>query len=248
MILKEKVALITGAARGIGKEIALAMAREGADLAMCDVNEEALDQAKADIETLERRCLTEVVDVSKAGPAEDMVNKTLDKFKRIDILVNNAGITKDGLIVRMKEGDWDAVLAVNLKGAFNFTKAVSKVMMKQRYGRIVNIASIIGIMGNAGQANYAASKAGIIGLTKSCAKEFASRGINVNAVAPGFIKTPMTEKLSDEQREAMLKAIPLKRFGEPQDVANVVLFLVSEASSYVTGEVIKVDGGMVQLI
>lgn len=245
MLLKDKVAIITGAARGIGKEIALCFMREGADIAICDINEEALQTAKSEIEACGRQCLIAGVDVSNTDAAEEMVNKTLDKFKRIDILVNNAGITRDSLLIRMKEQDWDAVLAVNLKGAFNFTKAVSKIMMKQRCGRIVNIASIIGIIGNAGQANYAASKAGIIGLTKAAAKELAPRGINVNAIAPGFIKTPMTEKLTDEQRQIMLKAIPLASFGEPEDVANLALFLVGEGSSYITGEVIKVDGGMV---
>lgn len=245
MIMNGKIALITGAARGIGREIALLLAKEGADIAICDVNEEALSQTNIEIESSGRQCFTAVVDVSNARAAEDMVNKTLDKFKRIDILINNAGITRDSLLIRMKEEDWDAVLAVNLKGAFNFTKAVSKVMVKQRSGKIVNIASIIGIMGNAGQANYAASKAGIIGLTKSAAKELASRGINVNAIAPGFIKTPMTDKLTDEQKKAMLEAIPLARFGEPMDVARLALFLVSDASTYITGEVIRVDGGMV---
>lgn len=245
MILNEKTALITGAARGIGKELALCLAKEGADLAICDIDEKALLQTKAEIESSGRQCLTAVVDVSSAEAAGDMVNKTLDKFGKVDILVNNAGITRDSLLMRMKEEDWDAVLAVNLKGAFNFTKAVSKAMVKQRSGRIVNIASVIGIMGNAGQANYAASKAGIIGLTKSSAKELASRGINVNAIAPGFIKTPMTDKLTEAQKEQMLKAIPLARFGEPEEVASLVLFLVSDASSYITGEVIKIDGGMV---
>lgn len=244
MILDAKIALVTGAARGIGREIALALAGEGADIAICDVNQEALLQTRAEIESSGRQCLAAVVDVSDTKAAEDMVNKILDKFGGIDILINNAGITRDSLLMRMKEEDWDAVLAVNLKGAFNFTKAVSKVMVKQRSGKIVNIASIIGIMGNAGQANYAASKAGIIGLTKSTAKELASRGINANAVAPGFIKTPMTDKLTDEQKEAMLKVIPLGRFGGCKDVASAVLFLVSEASSYITGEVVRVDGGM----
>jgi len=245
MRLENKIAIVTGAARGIGKEIALNLAKEGANIAICDVNEEALSSAKQEIEAIGRECLTFMVDVGSSEAVEGMVNKTLDKFERIDILVNNAGITRDGLLMRMKEEDWDAVLTVNLKGAFIFTKAISRVMIKQRYGRIVNIASIIGIMGNAGQANYAASKAGIIGLTKSAAKELAQRGVNVNAIAPGFIKTPMTDKLTDEQKDMMLKVIPLNRFGEPKDVAELVLFLTSESSSYITGEVIKVDGGMV---
>lgn len=245
MKLEKKAALITGSARGIGKEIALTLADAGADIALCDVNEDALNQTKADIEAKGRACVSAVVDVTNLKSAEEMVNKTLDKFGRVDILINNAGITRDNLIIRMKEEDWDTVLSVNLKGAFNFTKAVARVMMKQREGRIINIASIIGIMGNAGQANYAASKAGLIGLTKSMAKELASRGINVNAIAPGFIKTTMTDKLTDEQREFMLKAIPLNRFGEPADVAKLALFLSSDDSAYITGEVIKVDGGMV---
>ncbi len=245
MRLKDKTAIVTGAARGIGREIALALAREGADIAICDIDEQALDQAKADIEALGRSCFVKVVDVGKYDSCENMANKILDKFNKIDILINNAGITRDGLLMRMKEEDWDAVLTVNLKGAFNFTKAACKAMIKQRYGKIVNIASIIGIIGNAGQANYAASKAGIIGLTKSSAKELASRGINVNAIAPGFIQTAMTDKLTDAQKEDMLKLIPLKKLGSPKNIADLVLFLVSDDSSYITGEVIKVDGGMV---
>lgn len=244
MRLKGKTAIVTGAARGIGKEIALTLAREGADLGICDIDKDSLEPARADIEALGRKCLTGVVDVGRFDSCEDMANKTLDKFGKIDILINNAGITRDGLLMRMKDEDWDAVLTVNLKGAFNFTKAVCRTMVKQRYGRIVNIASIIGIMGNAGQANYAASKAGIIGLTKSSAKELASRGVNVNAIAPGFIQTAMTDKLTQEQKDAMLKLIPLGSLGKPGDVADLAVFLASEASSYITGEVIKVDGGM----
>jgi 3-oxoacyl-[acyl-carrier protein] reductase len=245
MKLKDKAAIVTGAARGIGKEIALALANEGANIAICDIDKDALEQVKSEIEALGRECLIAVVDVGKSGSCEDMVNKSLDKFSRIDILINNAGIARDALLMRMKEEDWDAVLTVNLKGAFNFTKAVCRTMIKQRYGKIVNIASIIGIIGNAGQANYAASKAGLIGLTKSSAKELALRGINVNAVAPGFIQTFMTDKLTHEQKDAMLKLIPLGSLGKPKNVADLVLFLASDASSYITGEVIKVDGGMV---
>ncbi len=245
MKLKDRVAIVTGGARGIGREIALTLAREGASIAICDVNEEALSLAKAEIEAISRQCMVSVVDVGDYASCEEMANKTLDKFGKIDILINNAGITRDSLLMRMKEEDWDAVLRVNLKGAFNFTKAVCRAMIKQRYGKVVNIASIIGIMGNAGQANYAASKAGLIGLTKSSAKELASRGINVNAIAPGFIKTSMTDKLTDEQKEGMLKLIPLNSLGSPSDVANLALFLVSDSASYITGEVIKVDGGMV---
>jgi len=245
MKLKDRVAIVTGGARGIGREIALTLAREGASIAICDVNEEALSLTKAEIEAISRQCTVSIVDVGDYASCEEMVNKTLDKFGKIDILINNAGITRDSLLMRMKEEDWDAVLRVNLKGAFNFTKAVCRAMIKQRYGKVVNIASIIGIMGNAGQANYAASKAGLIGLTKSSAKELASRGINVNAIAPGFIKTSMTDKLTDEQKEGMLKLIPLNLLGSPSDVANLALFLVSDSASYITGEVIKVDGGMV---
>ena len=245
MKLKDRVAIVTGGARGIGREIALTLAREGASIAICDVNEEALSLTKAEIEAISRQCTVSIVDVGDYASCEEMANKTLDKFGKIDILINNAGITRDSLLMRMKEEDWDAVLRVNLKGAFNFTKAVCRAMIKQRYGKVVNIASIIGIMGNAGQANYAASKAGLIGLTKSSAKELASRGINVNAIAPGFIKTSMTDKLTDEQKEGMLKLIPLNSLGSPSDVANLVLFLVSDSASYITGEVIKVDGGMV---
>jgi len=245
MKLKDRVAIVTGGARGIGREIALTLAREGASIVICDVNEEALSLAKAEIEAISRQCMVSVVDVGDYASCEEMANKTLDKFGKIDILINNAGITRDSLLMRMKEEDWDAVLRVNLKGAFNFTKAVCRAMIKQRYGKVVNIASIIGIMGNAGQANYAASKAGLIGLTKSSAKELASRGINVNAIAPGFIKTSMTDKLTDEQKEGMLKLIPLNSLGSPSDVANLALFLVSDSASYITGEVIKVDGGMV---
>jgi 3-oxoacyl-[acyl-carrier protein] reductase len=245
MRLKDRIAIVTGGARGIGLEIALTFAKEGADIAICDVNEEALSQAKAQIEAVSRQCSVSVVDVGNYASCEEMANKTLDKFGKIDILINNAGITRDALLMRMKEEDWDAVLRVNLKGAFNLTRAVCRPMIKQRYGKIVNIASIIGIMGNAGQANYAASKAGLIGLTKSSAKELASRGINVNAIAPGFIRTSMTDKLTDEQKEGMLRLIPLNSLGNPSDVADLALFLVSDNSSYITGEVIKVDGGMV---
>jgi len=245
MILKDRVAFITGAARGIGREIALAFAREGAHIALCDVNEAALDGTRKEIEALGVQALTAVVDVTKADQVENYVQKTLDKFKKIDILVNNAGITRDSLLVRMSESDWDQVLGVNLKGAFNCTKAVSKIMMKQRDGRIVNIASIIGIMGNAGQANYAASKGGLIAFTKTVAKELASRNVRANAIAPGFIQTDMTAKLSDEVKGEMLKLIPLGKLGTAADVAKLALFLVSDDSAYITGQVVQVDGGMV---
>ncbi|MFH0763657.1 MAG: 3-oxoacyl-[acyl-carrier-protein] reductase [Candidatus Omnitrophota bacterium] len=245
MKLKGKVAIITGGARGIGKEIALLFAIEGADIAICDVNAETLAETAKEIEALGRGAVTGVVDVTKPDQVDGFVQKTLDKFKKIDILVNNAGITRDGLIVRMSEADWDMVLAVNLKGAFNCTKAVSKIMMRERDGRIVNMASIIGIMGNAGQANYAASKGGLIALTKTVAKELASRNVRANAIAPGFIQTDMTAKLSDEVKGEMLKYVPLAKFGTVTDVANLALFLVSDDSAYITGQVVQVDGGMV---
>ncbi len=242
--LEGKVALVTGGARGIGKEIALVLAKEGANIALCDVNLEEAEKTAKEIQGLGRESMAFKADVADSGQVQDMVDKILDKFKRLDILINNAGITRDGLIIRMSEEDWDKVIAVNLKGCFVCTKIASKVMLKQRSGKIVNLASIIGIMGNAGQANYAASKAGIIGLTKSVAKELASRGVCVNAIAPGFINTEMTAKLPEEVQKNMLSNIPLKRFGEPKDVANLVLFLSSENSSYITGQVISIDGGM----
>jgi len=245
MILKDKVSIITGGARGIGREIALVFAKEGSDIALCDVNKETLDQTKAEIEALGRKAEGYVVDVTNSAQVEEMVNKVLDKFTKVDILINNAGITRDALLVRMKEEDWDLVLNVNLKGTFNCTKSVSKIMMKQRSGRIVSIASIIGLIGNVGQANYAASKAGIIGLTKSVAKELASRGVNANAIAPGFIQTEMTAKLPEDVKKKMLELIPLQKLGEPVDVAKCALFLCSEDSRYITGQVIQIDGGMV---
>ena len=245
MLLKDRVAMVTGGARGIGREIALAFAKEGSDIALCDVNAEVLAVTQKEIEALSRKAVTGVVDVTKSDQVDSFVQKTLDKFGKIDILVNNAGITKDGLLVRMSESDWDAVIAVNLKGAFNCTKAVSKIMMKQRDGRIVNMASIIGIMGNAGQANYAASKGGLIALTKTVAKELASRNVRANAIAPGFIQTEMTAKLPDNVKNEMMKFVPLAKFGTVQDVANLALFLASDNSSYITGQVIQVDGGMV---
>ncbi|MFA7652545.1 MAG: 3-oxoacyl-[acyl-carrier-protein] reductase [Candidatus Omnitrophota bacterium] len=245
MKLKDKVALITGGARGIGQAIAMTFAREGADIVVADVNLEVAQKTASEIEALGRQALALEMDVTDYAKVEPGVNKILDKFGKVDILVNNAGITKDNLILRMSLGEWDAVINVNLKGTFNCIKAVSRPMIKQRSGKIVSIASIIGLMGNAGQANYAASKAGIIALTKTVAKELASRNINANAVAPGFIQTEMTAKLSEEVKAKMLEAIPLAKLGTPQDVANVCLFLVSEEANYITGQVITVDGGMV---
>ncbi len=244
MKLDGKVALVTGGARGIGREIALLFAREGADIAICDVNREVALATQKEIEALGRRALSFETDVTVAKQVEEMMNIILDNFKHLDILVNNAGITKDNLLLRMSEEDWDKVLAVNLKGVFNCTKAACKIMVKQRSGKIVSIASIIGIMGNAGQANYAASKGGIISFTKSVAKELASRNINANAVAPGFIQTAMTDKLTEEQRSTMLAHIPLNRLGIASDVASACLFLASSDSDYITGQTIVVDGGM----
>jgi len=245
MQLKDKVALVTGGARGIGKAIAMALARAGADIAVADVNLEEAQKTAAEIEGLGRRSMAISVDVTDYALVEEAVNKILDKFSKLDILINNAGITKDNLLLRMGQQEWDAVLNVNLKGSFNCLKAVSRPMVKQRSGKIVNIASIIGIIGNPGQANYSASKAGLIALTKTAAKELASRNINVNAIAPGFIQTDMTAKLSAELQQKMKEAIPLDKFGTPDDVAAACLFLASEDSAYITGQTIVVDGGMV---
>ncbi len=245
MRLKDKVALITGGARGIGQAIALTFAREGADIVVADVNLEIAQKTALEIEGLGRKALALEMDVTNYEKVEEGINKILDKMGKVDILVNNAGITKDNLLLRMSQADWDAVINVNLKGTFNCIKAVTRPMIKQRSGRIISIASIIGLMGNPGQANYAASKAGIIALTKTVAKELASRNINANAVAPGFIQTEMTAKLPEDIKKKMLEAIPLAKLGTPQDVANTCLFLASDESSYITGQVITIDGGMV---
>ena len=246
MRLENKVSMITGGARGIGKDIAMLFAREGSDVAICDVNEEILASTKKEIEDATgRKVLAEKVDVTSLKEVEAFVKKTLDNLGKLDILVNNAGITRDNLLIRMTEDEWDAVLNVNLKGAFNCIKAVTRPMMKQRNGNIVNMASIIGLMGNAGQANYSASKGGLIALTKTVAKELASRNVNANAIAPGFIQTDMTDKLTAEMKQNLLKFVPLGRMGKTEDVANLALFLASSDSSYITGQVITIDGGMV---
>jgi len=245
MRLKDKVALITGGARGIGQAIAMTFAREGADIVVADVNLEIAQKTALEIEGLGRKAMALEMDVTSYDKVEEGINKILDKMGKVDILVNNAGITKDNLLLRMSQADWDAVINVNLKGTFNCIKAVTRPMVKQRSGRIISIASIIGLMGNPGQANYAASKAGIIALTKTVAKELASRNINANAVAPGFIQTEMTAKLPEDIKKKMLEAIPLAKLGTPQDVANTCLFLASDESSYITGQVITIDGGMV---
>lgn len=242
--LKTKVAVITGAARGIGEAIATLFAQEGAAIVLSDVNENLLKDTEAKIRALGVEVLSCRTDVTKQEEVEAMVKKTVDKFGKIDILVNNAGITKDALLIRMSEADWDAVLSINLKGAFLCARAAAKVMMKQRSGKIVNMASIIGLIGNPGQANYAASKGGLVAFTKSIAKELSSRNINVNAIAPGFIKTEMTEKLPEDSKKVMLERIPLNRFGETHDVARLALFLASDDANYITGCVIRVDGGM----
>ena len=244
-MLEGKAALVTGGAQGIGREIALRFAREGR-ISPCSTGTPMRSRRRAlDAEALGRRAVALAVDISRRTRPGGGENKIVDSMKRIDILVNNAGITRDTFILRMAEADWDAVIAVNLKGAFNVTRAVARTMLRQRAGRIINIASIIGLIGNAGQANYAASKAGLIGFTKSVAKELASRGITVNAVAPGFIETRMTGVLPDEIKGRMQAMIPLGRFGAPADVAGAALFLASDLASYITGQTIVVDGGMV---
>lgn len=244
-LLEGKVAIVTGAARGIGQSIALRLAEEGADLALSDVDAGWLDETKQKVEALGRRAEAYAVDVSKGDQVQAGVEAIVKDFGRIDVVVNNAGITRDGLLIRMSEEDWDLVMNINLKGTFLMTKAASRVMMKQRSGVFVNIASVIGLMGNPGQANYGASKAGVSNLTKTAAKELAARGIRANAIAPGFIKTKMTDALSEDVRNQMLAAIPLRDFGTPEDVANVVLFLASDLSRYVTGQTLSVCGGMV---
>ena len=244
MELKGKVALVTGGAQGIGKAVALMLARHGADVVVADVNLEKAAETAKEVEATGRGAMAVNVDVTRLSDVENMVESAIGRFGRIDILINNAGIARDKLILRMTEEDWDAVLDVNLKGTFNCTKAVIKHMSKQRSGKIVNIASVVGEMGNAGQANYSASKAGVIGLTKTIAREFAQRGINVNAIAPGYIQTPMTDVLPDKAKEELKRMIPMERLGQPEDVAYAVLFLVSEGSSYVTGQVLNVNGGI----
>lgn len=241
---KGKIAVITGASRGIGRSIALALAARGATIVAVDVDQVATDAVVEELHAAGGKALAVVANVTVPGDAERMIDAATEAFGQVDILVNNAGITRDGLLMRMKDEDWDAVLNVNLKGAFLCTKAAFKVMSKQRYGRIINIASVVGQMGNAGQANYCASKAGLIGLTKSNAREMAKRNITVNAVAPGFIATAMTDALSDKVRAELTAQIPLERLGSADDISNAVVFLSSEASGYITGHVLSVNGGM----
>lgn len=246
MQLKGKTAIVTGGARGIGRAIAMTLAAAGANIVInYSSSSKAADEVVEEAKKLGVSALAVKADVSNNEEIENLVKQVLNSFSSIDILVNNAGITRDNLLIRMSEEDFQDVLDINLKGAFICTKHVSKVMMKQRSGKIVNIASVVGVMGNAGQSNYAASKAGLIGFTKSVAKEIAKRGINVNAVAPGYIQTDMTASLPDKVKEEFMNGIPLARAGSAQDVANAVLFLSSEYSDYITGQVIHIDGGMV---
>lgn len=246
MLLDGKVALVTGASRGIGRAVALKLAAEGAKVAINYAGSQGkAEEVKAEIEKLGSEAILVQANVADKDAVEAMVNQTVEAFGTIDILVNNAGITRDGLLARMKDEDFEAVVDTNLKGVFYCTKAVAKLMMKKRSGRIVNMASVVGLTGNAGQTNYAASKAGVIGFSKSAAKELASRGITVNMVAPGFIATDMTEAMNEKAKEAVLGTIPMKREGQPEDVANAVLFLVSENAAYITGQIVNVDGGMV---
>lgn len=242
--LNKKIALITGSARGLGRAIAEKFQEQGATVVITDINEETLNGC---VEELKQNgeVFGILMNVADPGSVEKAIESVIEKYGRIDILVNNAGITKDGLLSRMEESEFDSVIAVNLKGTFNVTKSVSAYMLKKRSGNIINISSVVGIIGNVGQANYSASKAGVIGLTKTSAKEFAKRGIRVNAIAPGFIKTDMTEVLSDDAKEALYRNIPLGRLGLPRDIANAAAFLASDNASYITGQVLVVDGGMV---
>ena len=240
-----KTAVVTGGSRGLGRAVCLELAKGGANVVFCYAgNEAAAKETTAACEALGAKALAVQCDVAKADEVKALMDAAVKEFGRIDILVNNAGITRDGLLMMMKEEDFDAVIAANLKGTFLCMKAVSRIMMKQRYGRIVNLSSVVGLRGNAGQVNYAASKAGVVGMTKSLAKELASRGVTVNAVAPGFIATDMTAAMTDTAKEATLASIPLQRLGAPEDVAHAVAFLASDEAAYITGQVLCVDGGM----
>jgi 3-oxoacyl-[acyl-carrier protein] reductase len=243
--LENQIAVVTGAGRGIGRAIALKFAAQGADIVAVDLKTDFVQETVDEVRKLGRKAWAVAANVAEAASVEAAAEQILKEAGRVDILVNNAGITKDGLLMRMSEADWDAVLDINLKGTFLFTKAFSRAFVKQRSGRIINIASVIGLIGNAGQCNYAASKAGVIGFTKSVARELASRGVTANAIAPGFIETKMTEALGPEARAVLLKQIPLASLGQPEDVAEAALFFASPAARYITGQVLAVDGGMV---
>lgn len=246
MNLTGKVALVTGASRGIGQATAIELAKAGADIVVNFIGNEAVaDETVEKIEALGRKALKIKADVSNAEEVQAMVDEAHAAFGHIDILVNNAGITRDGLLIRMKDSDWDDVLNINLKGVYLVSKAVAKIMVKQRSGHIINMTSVSGVTGNVGQANYAAAKAGVIGFTKTCAKELAARGITVNAIAPGFIETAMTDVLPEKIKEGIAASIPFGRMGQPEEIASVVTFLASDFASYVTGQVLNVDGGMV---
>ncbi len=243
-LLADKIAVVTGAGRGIGRAVALAYAKMGADVVCVSRTEENSAKVAAEVEAIGRRAWAVAVDVSDTAAVDAAAKGILESTGRVDILVNNAGVTRDNLLMRMSEEEWDTVIDTNLKGAFNFTKALTRPFIKQRSGRIINIASVIGLIGNAGQSNYAASKAALIGFTKSIAKELATRGITVNAIAPGFIETDMTAALSEKMREGILGNVPLERFGSPDDIAHAAVFLAMEPSGYITGQVLTVDGGM----
>ena len=244
MTFNGQVAVVTGASRGIGRAIALRLSRAGAAVVVTATSIEAAQRTADEVVAAGGKALAAKVDVSVAAEVEELFKKAVAGFGRVDILVNNAGITKDGLLLRMKEADWDAVMDVNLKGAFNCTREAAKLMSKARYGRIINVSSVVGEMGNPGQANYCASKAGMLGLTKSVARELARRNVTVNAVTPGFIETDMTQELSEKSREALIEQIPMGRMGSADDIASAVLFLASEGAAYITGHVLSVNGGM----
>ena len=247
MSLQGRTAIVTGAAQGIGRAIAEGLAQAGADIAVADLDPSRSAETVAAVEKIGRKALNLKVNVADSGETKSMVEQVLKAWGKVDILVNNAGITRDGLLLRMKDEDWNLVLQINLNGTFNCTKAVLQPMTKQRYGRIVNIASIVGVIGNAGQANYSASKAAVIGFTKTVGREYASRNVTVNAVAPGFIDTAMTHGLSTDVKDTLLKQIPLGRLGTPADIAAAVRFLVSEEAAYITGHVLHVNGGMLMV-
>lgn len=244
MSLENRVGIVTGASQGIGESIAFELAREQAEVILIDVQKDKLDEVVKKIEKAGGKAAAFSVDVSRFDKVTETVKTILEKFKKIDFVINNAGITRDNLMMRMTEDEWDAVMAVNLKGVFNFSKAVIRHMISNRYGRIVNLSSVVGLMGNAGQTNYSASKAGVVGLTKSLAREVAARGITVNAIAPGYVATAMTDALPESVKKMFVDIIPMKRLGTPEEVAHVVKFLISDEAAYITGQVISINGGM----